>query len=131
MPSHFSTLLALLTLLGAHRIPPPPPQIIRETGAVLGRVTYQNETLPFANPNETNLVAAVSTKAIKVFGAGQSPKILMLDCGIKFNIIRYFVDVQKVSQDMLRSFCAVGPHVRACGLPVPSYITPKLFFLKK
>jgi carbamoylphosphate synthase small subunit len=72
-------------------------QIIRETGAVLGRVNYQNESLSFANPNETNLVASVSTKTIKVFGKGQSPKILMLDCGIKYNIIRYFVNVQKVS----------------------------------
>ena len=73
-------------------------QIIRETGAVLGRVNYQNESLSFANPNEINLVAAVSTKTIKVFGKGQSPKILMLDCGIKYNIIRYFVNVQKVSK---------------------------------
>jgi hypothetical protein len=52
--------------------------------------------VPFLDPNDLNLVAAVSTKEVKRFGQGLSPKLIAFDCGIKANIIRYFVNVQKV-----------------------------------
>ena len=38
-------------------------------------------------------MAQVSTAEVKVYGEGQSPRILCYDCGIKYNIIRYFVNV--------------------------------------
>jgi len=41
-------------------------------------------------------VAEVSVKSKVVYGKGNSPKIIAYDCGMKFNIIRYFVDVHKV-----------------------------------
>ena len=31
-----------------------------------------------------------------MYGKGQSPKIVAFDCGMKYNIIRYFVNQQKV-----------------------------------
>jgi carbamoylphosphate synthase large subunit/anthranilate/para-aminobenzoate synthase component II len=56
-------------------------------------------TLPkesFEDPNKRNLVAEVSLKTPKLYGEGNSPRILAYDCGMKFNIIRYLVDVHKV-----------------------------------
>lgn len=50
----------------------------------------------FEDPNKRNLVAEVSTKAIQIYGKGNSPRIIAYDCGMKFNIIRYLVDVHKV-----------------------------------
>lgn len=50
----------------------------------------------FEDPNERNLVAEVSIKKPKIYGQGNSPRILAYDCGMKFNIIRYLVDVHKV-----------------------------------
>ena len=50
----------------------------------------------FIDPNKRNLVAEVSTKNIKIYGKGNSPRIVAYDCGMKFNIIRYLVDVHKV-----------------------------------
>ena len=50
----------------------------------------------FEDPNKRNLVAEVSTKSVKVYGEGNETSIVAYDCGMKFNIIRYFVDTHKV-----------------------------------
>jgi anthranilate/para-aminobenzoate synthase component II len=50
----------------------------------------------FEDPNTRNLVAEVSIKKPIIYGEGNSPRILAYDCGMKFNIIRYLVDVHKV-----------------------------------
>jgi carbamoylphosphate synthase large subunit/anthranilate/para-aminobenzoate synthase component II len=50
----------------------------------------------FEDPNKRNLVQEVSTKEVVVYGKGQSPKIIAYDCGIKFNIIRYMINKNKV-----------------------------------
>lgn len=47
--------------------------------------------MDFLDPNKTNLVAQVSTSQVQVYGAGKSPKVVAFDCGMKFNIVRYFV----------------------------------------
>lgn len=52
--------------------------------------------IAFENPNERNLVAEVSVKETQVYGKGNTPVILAYDCGIKYNIIRYFVNVHQV-----------------------------------
>lgn len=50
----------------------------------------------YKNPNERNLVAEVSVSEVVVYGSGNTPKIIAYDCGMKYNIIRYFVNVHKV-----------------------------------
>ena len=50
----------------------------------------------FVDPNKRNLVAEVSTKEVRVYGKGNSPKIIAYDCGMKYNIIRYLVHEHKV-----------------------------------
>ncbi|GMI42101.1 hypothetical protein TeGR_g12202, partial [Tetraparma gracilis] len=70
---------------------------IRDAGAFLGKVEHEGlAPIEFDDPNKRNLVAEVSTPAVKVYGKGNSPRVLAYDCGMKNNIIRYFLDDHKV-----------------------------------
>jgi len=60
---------------------------IREKGSMLGRLEPGEEKIGFYDPNKVNLVAEVSTKGKKVYGNGKY-RILLVDCGVKYNIIR-------------------------------------------
>jgi carbamoyl-phosphate synthase small subunit len=62
-------------------------KIIREKGSMLGKLEPEGETVEFYDPNKVNLVAEVSTSEKKIYGKGKF-KILLIDCGVKFNIIR-------------------------------------------
>ena len=75
-------------------------KIIREKGAMLGRMENgewrmenekQNNSPLFDDPNKRNLVAEVSCKEIVSYGDGKI-KIVLVDCGCKYNIIRRLVD---------------------------------------
>ncbi len=59
---------------------------LREEGAMLGKIIFDDD-IPFVNPNLINLVDQVSTKEIVRYGKGKY-KILLIDCGVKNNIIR-------------------------------------------
>ena len=43
----------------------------------------------FTNPNLRNLIAEVSTPTVRVFGEGNPTKIVAVDTGIKYNMIRH------------------------------------------
>ena len=60
---------------------------LRERGAMLGKIVFEGEDVPFHDPNKENLVAQVSTKEIRTYGTGKY-KVLMVDCGLKNNILR-------------------------------------------
>ncbi len=62
---------------------------IREKGAMLAKIVF-DEDIPFYDPNQTNLVENVSIKEKTVYGNGKY-KILLIDCGVKNNIIRYLL----------------------------------------
>jgi len=62
---------------------------IREKGAMLAKIVF-DEDIPFINPYETNLVEKVSIKEKVVYGNGKH-KLLLVDCGVKNNIIRYLL----------------------------------------
>ncbi|RLN52806.1 hypothetical protein BBJ29_000739 [Phytophthora kernoviae] len=65
---------------------------IRAKGAMSGRIIVEgNDSPAFIDPNQTNLAALVSTKEVKIYGKGNPLKILAVDCGIKYNIIRELV----------------------------------------
>jgi carbamoyl-phosphate synthase small subunit len=66
-------------------------QRLREQGAVVGKIEFDNDPIAFEDPNTRNLVAEVSCKTIRSFGPNDGVVILAFDCGIKYNIIRYFV----------------------------------------
>ena len=42
---------------------------------------------PFTDPNLRNLVAEVSVKEPKIYGEGNSPRIVAVDCGMKHNMV--------------------------------------------
>ena len=60
---------------------------LREKGAMLGKILFEGEDVPFYDPNQDNLVAQVSTKEIHTYGNGRH-KVLLVDCGMKNNILR-------------------------------------------
>ena len=64
-------------------------KIIRERGVMLGKIVVEDcdEPKEFNNPNVKNLVAEVSCKEIEHYGNGKI-KIVLIDCGCKYNIIR-------------------------------------------
>lgn len=61
---------------------------LREKGTMLGRIIYDNQDIEFYDPNRENLVAQVSIEKKEIYGSN-SNKVLLVDCGVKFNIIRY------------------------------------------
>jgi len=68
---------------------------IREKGAMVGRIEVDLNAPPpttWENPNDRHLVAEVSIKEPKVYGAGNPIKIMGVDCGMKYNMIRLMVD---------------------------------------
>lgn len=65
-------------------------QRIRERGAMPGKIEFEGEPVEFKDPNRENLVAEVSTTQKVIYGNG-SKRILLVDCGVKYNIIRHFL----------------------------------------
>jgi carbamoyl-phosphate synthase small subunit len=64
---------------------------LRERGTMLGKIVFDNENIDFYDPNKENLVAMVSTPEKIIYGNGKY-KILLIDCGVKFNIIRSLLE---------------------------------------
>lgn len=62
-------------------------KIIREHGCMLGKIVTEDQEIDWYDPNKDNLVSMVSTKEVLTYGNGKH-KIMLIDCGVKFNIIR-------------------------------------------
>lgn len=66
---------------------------IREKGTMLGKLVVEGtseESVPFDNPDQRNLVQEVSMKEARVFNPSGCVRITVVDCGVKFNQIRCF-----------------------------------------
>ncbi|MCF8224662.1 MAG: glutamine-hydrolyzing carbamoyl-phosphate synthase small subunit [Bacteroidales bacterium] len=66
-------------------------KILREKGSMLGKVIFDEQEPEWYDPNTTNLVQQVTVDKKQIYGNGKH-KILLLDCGVKYNIIRYLLD---------------------------------------
>ena len=66
-------------------------KILREKGSMLGKIICNQKDVPIYDPNLDNLVDQVSIREKEIYGKGKY-KILLIDCGVKFNIIRYLLD---------------------------------------
>ena len=69
---------------------------IRENGAMKGRIEIDLDApapdfSQIQNPNERHLVDEVSTKEKVVYGKGNTTKVIAVDFGMKYNIIRQLV----------------------------------------
>jgi len=110
-PSHWASEQSLGAWLAAAGVPAMSgvdtralTKSLRESGSCLGRLDVDGAPPPppdragFVDPNLRNLVAEVSTKTVKTYNAGDGKRtILALDCGMKYNIIRYFVETHDVT----------------------------------
>ena len=65
-------------------------KILREKGTMLGKIIYDNKDVPYYDPGKINLVKEVSTREKKTYGNGKY-KIVLIDCGVKYNIIRHLI----------------------------------------
>ena len=63
-------------------------KLIRNEGAILAKIEFDNQPIGFDDPNLRNLIGEVSCKQPKIYGHGKPVKIVCIDCGIKENIIR-------------------------------------------
>ena len=66
-------------------------KILREKGSMLGKIEFEDEVIDFYDPNKENLVAIASCKEKEVYGNGEH-KVVLIDCGVKNNIIRCLLD---------------------------------------
>ncbi len=64
---------------------------LRESGTMLGKIVCQEEDVEWNDPNKENLVAMVSINKKEVYGNGKN-RVLLVDCGVKNNIIRYLLE---------------------------------------
>jgi len=63
---------------------------LRNKGTMLGKIVYGNDNIEFDDPNKRNLVAEVSIPEPIVYEKG-TKQVLLVDCGMKNNIIRAFL----------------------------------------
>jgi carbamoyl-phosphate synthase small subunit len=92
--SHWNSNKSLATWLKENKIPGiygidtrELTKIIRERGAMLGKVIFNDVEVDYYDPNNDDLTELVSTKEIVTYGNGRY-KIVLVDCGVKNNIIR-------------------------------------------
>jgi len=96
---HWNAVKSLSTWLKEHQIPAVSgidtralTKKLREQGTMLGKIIVKKNDDPgFDDPNKRNLVAEVSTPEPIEYGAGKK-KLIIVDCGVKNNIIRSFTD---------------------------------------
>jgi len=97
-PSHFQSTTTLSQWLIKEHIPALEiidtrfiVKKIRDEGAALAKIEF-GEPVAFVDPNKTNLVEQVSTKKGVRYGSVKAKKtIVLIDCGVKQNIIRELV----------------------------------------
>ncbi len=64
---------------------------LREKGVMLGKICADNKDVKLEDPNTRNLVAEVSPENKITYNSGGRRKILLVDCGVKLNIIRSLI----------------------------------------
>ena len=92
--SHWNASLSLGDWMKQHKIPGiygvdtrALTKKLREKGSMLAKIVFEDVETEWKDPNLENLVAQVSTSEKIVYGDGKH-KVLLLDCGVKNNIIR-------------------------------------------
>ena len=64
-------------------------KLLRCRGSMLGKIVVgQSGDIPFYDPNQENLVAQASCRQVTQYGSAGSKRVVLVDCGVKHNIIR-------------------------------------------
>jgi len=95
--SHWNSKKSLATWLKENKIPGiygidtrELTKIIREKGAMPGKIICNHIDVDFYDPNKDDLVSQITTPEIITYGSGKY-KIILVDCGVKNNIIRCLI----------------------------------------
>lgn len=91
--SHATAIRSLSSWLEEHKVPGlynidtrKLTKTLREQGAMAGKIVVEGEDISFSNPDQQNLVKAVSPEKIEEYGEGEK-RIVLVDCGCKSSII--------------------------------------------
>ena len=63
---------------------------LRNKGTMIGKIVYNKKNIAFEDSNKRHLVSEVSIKKPITYNPGKK-KIILVDCGVKNNIIRAFI----------------------------------------
>lgn len=68
-------------------------KVLREHGVMMGKILFDDmpDIIPEANYEGVNFVDKVSCKEIIKYNEGAGPKVILVDCGVKANIIRELI----------------------------------------
>lgn len=64
---------------------------LREKGTMLGKVIFE-EDVPFYDPNKDTVVEKVSIQEPVTYNKKGSKRVVVVDCGVKFNILRSLIN---------------------------------------
>lgn len=69
-------------------------KVLREHGVMMGKIIFDDdpENVPEANYEGVNFVAQVSCKEVIRYNEGAEKKVVLVDCGVKNNIIRCLIN---------------------------------------
>ena len=69
-------------------------KVLREHGVMMGQIIFDDEpdNVPEATYQGVNFVDKVSTKRVIRYNEGAGKKVVLVDCGVKANIIRCLID---------------------------------------
>lgn len=68
-------------------------KVLREHGVMMGKIIFDNDPeVPEANYEGVNFVDKVSCKDIIRYNEGVGKKVVLVDCGVKANIIRCLIE---------------------------------------
>lgn len=69
-------------------------KVLREHGVMMGKIIFDDEpdNIPEAHYEGVNFVDLVSTKEIIKYNEGGGKKVILVDCGVKANILRELVN---------------------------------------
>ena len=65
---------------------------LREKGVMLGKIVVGSKDVQFDDPNLKNLSAEVAAQEKVTYNNSGKKKIVLIDCGVKLNIIRSLID---------------------------------------
>lgn len=69
-------------------------KVLREHGVMMGKILFDDEpdNIPNADYEGVNFVDKVSCKDIIRYNEGAGKKVILVDCGVKYNIIRCLIN---------------------------------------
>ncbi len=66
-------------------------KVLREKGAMLGKIVFGDEDVALFDPNAIDIVKDVTVKQPITYNQNGKKRIVLIDCGVKYNIIRNLI----------------------------------------